>query len=141
MRWMGLADEPQGARHLSLQNQWCPSTKKPASGFPTRAWYFREIVVMKESVLLLLLRKPLAGSFVDAISAFVFFADFFDQSASYEILKFLISTEAKHFLTAADGVTELQVFEHAFEEVVETEHFVFSEHVAKFICDVVWKPA
>lgn len=90
---------------------------------------------------MLLLCEPLAGSFVDAISTFVFFADFFDQTASHEILKFLVGAEAKHFLAATDGIAELQVFEHAFEQVVETEHLVFRENIAKLICNVVWKPA
>ena len=114
--------------------------KNPLRGFsPGRA---REICsVGLKSIFLSLLREPLGGGFVNAISSFVFLAKLLDQAAGHEVLKLLIGPEAKHFFATANGVANFQILEDAFEQVVETEDLVFRKDDAKFIGNMIGKSA
>lgn len=78
---------------------------------------------------------------MNAVSSFVFLAKLLDQSAGNEVLKLLVGTETKHFFATAHGVANFQILEYAFEQVVETEDFVFRKDGAKFIGDMVRKSA
>ena len=78
---------------------------------------------------------------MNAVSSFVFLAELLDQAAGHEVLKLLVGPEAKHFLTAADGVADFQVLEDAFEQVVEAEDLVLREDGAKFIGNMIGKSA
>lgn len=69
----------------------------------------------------------------------VFLAEFFNQTPCHEILKFFISSQAKHFLTAAHRVANLEIRKNPFEKVIETEDFLFGQDIAKFISNMVWK--
>src|SRR5687768_1736653 len=80
-----------------------------------------------------------AGSFVDAGGALVFLADFLDQAAGHEVLKFLVGAQAEHFLATADGIANLEIGENALEEIIETEHFLFGKDVAKLIGNMIRK--
>ena len=76
---------------------------------------------------------------MNTCGSLVFLAEFFDETAIYKILKFLIRAEAKHFFTATDGVALFQIFKNSLKKIIETEYFLFRKDVAKFISDVVWK--
>jgi len=58
-------------------------------------------------------------------STLVFLADFFDEAAGYEVLKFFIGTEAKHFFSTAHRVAEFEVLENTLEKIVESKDFLF----------------
>lgn len=94
-----------------------------------------------ESILLSLLREPLGGGFVNAVSSFIFLTKFLDETAGHEILKLLISPEAKHFFATAYGVANFQILEDAFEQVVETKDLVLRKYGAKFIGNMIRKSA
>ncbi len=80
-----------------------------------------------------------AGSLVDTRSSFVFLAQLFNQAAGHEILKFLVSAQAEHFLAAAHRVANLEIGENALEEIVEAEHLFLGKDIAKLIGDMVGK--
>ncbi len=65
--------------------------------------------------------------------AFVFLAKFFNQTAGYQILELLISTQAQHLLAAAHRVAQFQVRKDALEKIIETEYFLLGENIHKFI--------
>lgn len=69
----------------------------------------------------------------------VFLADFLDEAAGDEVLKFFVSAQAEHLLAAANGIPYLQVCKNALEKVVEAEYLLLRKDIAKLIGDVVWK--
>ena len=91
--------------------------------------------------IFLLLREVFARRFMNTLGALVFLADLFDQTAGHQILKLLIGTQAKHLLATANGIANLEIVEHPFEQIIEAKHLVFREDVAEFIRDVIRKPA
>ncbi len=78
-----------------------------------------------------------AGCFVYAGSALVFLADFLDESTCHEVLKFLVGTKAKHLLTTAHGIANLEIGENALEEIVEAKDLLFRKHIAEFVSYMV----
>ncbi len=67
----------------------------------------------------------------------IFLAQFFNQTAGDKVLKLLIGTQTEHFLTAAHRISQFQICKNPFEQVVETEDFLFGQNTAKLIGDVV----
>jgi hypothetical protein len=82
-----------------------------------------------------------AGCFVHTRRSLVFLAKFFNQTTGHEILKLLVSTQAEHFFSTADGIANFEVGEDTFKEIVEAEDLFFSKDIAKFIGDMVRKTA
>ena len=76
---------------------------------------------------------------MNASGALILLTEFLNKTAGHEVLKFLISTQAEHFLPTADGITHLEICKNAFEEIVEAEHLFFCKDVAKFVGDMVRK--
>ncbi len=76
---------------------------------------------------------------MNTCGSFVFLTKFFHETAVDEILQFLVRTKAKHFFATAYGISQFKVLKHSFEEIVESEYFLFRKDIAEFIGHVVWK--
>ncbi len=82
-----------------------------------------------------------AGRLMHPGSPLVFLAEFFNQPAGHEILKFFVSAQPQHLLTAAHCITKLEICKNPLEQVIETEHFFLRENIHELIGDVVRKAA
>jgi len=113
-------------------------TAKPASvrtaGFQISVWIKTLISFLGSGILG---GSICAGGLMDAGGTLVFLADFFHEAAGDEILEFFVCTEAKHFLATADSITDFQIGENAFEEVVKAEDFGLGENIAQFVSNMV----
>ncbi len=76
---------------------------------------------------------------MNAGSALVFLAKFFNEAAGHEILKFLVCPQAKHFLTTAYRIANFEICENALKEIVEAEYLFISQNIAEFIGDMIRK--
>ena len=71
--------------------------------------------------------------------SFIFLADFLDKTASYEVLKFFISTQPQHFLATAHGVANFEIGENALEKIVKAKHLLFGKDITKLVGNMVGK--
>ena len=67
----------------------------------------------------------LAGCGLDTFESAIFFAILFHETAGHEILELFVSTEAKHFFAATDGIALFQIFVDQFEKVIKTVILLF----------------
>ena len=58
---------------------------------------------------------------MDVFETTILFAVLLNQSPRDEVLELLVSTEAEHFLSTADGITGFQIFVNDLKKIVETE--------------------
>src|SRR5205807_498407 len=73
--------------------------------------------------------------------AFVFLAALLHRAACDQILKFLIRTQPKHFLSATRGVAGTEIFVHDVEELLELERRSARKHSDEFLRDEIRNPA
>ena len=82
-----------------------------------------------------------AGSFVNVIQTAIFLAVFLDKTACYEVLKFLVGAETKHFFATADGITSFQIFINNLKEVIESKGLLIGQYCYQFVGNMIWHPA
>jgi len=78
---------------------------------------------------------------VDPFQSPVFLAGFLDQTAGHQILQLFISPQTQHFFATAHRIALLEIFEHTFEKIVETKHFILGKHDDQFVGHMIRKTA
>ena len=86
-------------------------------------------------------RHRRAGGVLDVFQSAVDFAILFDKAAGNEILKFLVGPEAEHLLSAAHGVSGLQVFIDDLKKVVKPEGLFVRKYGDQFISYMIRNPS
>lgn len=84
----------------------------------------------------------LGGSFQKAPQprgvASIFLAGFFHDSRPDEILKFLVSAQAQHFLSAPGRVAITEIRVDDVEKRFELERGFFGKHCCQFLSNAIW---
>jgi|GEM_PF-3973261 hypothetical protein len=73
----------------------------------------------------------------EAFQATVSLANLGTETAADEILKLFIAAQAKHLLTAADGVLDLQIVINKTKQLIELISFLAGKDIDQFIGNMV----
>jgi hypothetical protein len=86
-------------------------------------------------------RHGSAGCVLNIFEAAVFLTILLNKAPGNEILKLLVSAEAEHFFSAANGISSFQILINDLKKVVKPEGLFVRKYGDQFISYMIWNPS